>query len=245
MLLSRVMWRRGFGRRVIRLASGPSSSAAASEVACQENADASSKVFILGVLGNEYPLFNRSLGYCCWSKMKSRSQSSFASLAALQERKRTGVGGEGEGEGRASISILSPNLSSSLHRIPRRDINLGSDLYSDVFDGESPAVHVKGFDEDGHFVMGNGTTLRGSLLCYSGKVFVWEGIKSVCDISCNSLSILRAVKPKPDLLVIGYGHKEARGEDGAASLSEKARRMLYDLNISFELASACGHQNSL
>jgi NADH dehydrogenase [ubiquinone] 1 alpha subcomplex assembly factor 3 len=106
-------------------------------------------------------------------------------------------------------------------------------MYSDVFDGESPAVHVKGFDEDGHFVMGNGSTLRGSLLCYSGKVFVWERVKSAQDISCDALSLLRAVKPKPDILVVGYGVKGERGS--SASLSDEVRRFLYELNISFEL----------
>ena len=123
-----------------------------------------------------------------------------------------------------------------LDKVQTRDINLGNEYYSDVFDGESPAVHVKGYDEVGHFVLGNGSVLRRPLVCYAGKVFVWEaGAKSSSlEITPRSLSVLRAVKPKPDILVVGYGDREA-SRGAASTLTEGARRLLRDLNVSLEL----------
>ena len=131
----------------------------------------------------------------------------------------------------------TPPPQHHLHKVQTRDINLGNEYYSDVFDGESPAVHVKGYDEVGHFVLGNGSVLRRPLVCYAGKVFVWEaGAKSSSskEITPGSLSVLRAVKPKPDILVVGYGDREA-SRGAASTLTEGARRLLRDLNVSLEL----------
>ena len=105
-----------------------------------------------------------------------------------------------------------------------RDINLGNEYYSDVFDGEEPAVRVKGFDERGRFVLGNGLVLKTPILCYGGKVFVWEdaaglgetGAFNLEGIEPADLSVLRAVKPKPDILVVGSGERR-RGPPAAAA----------------------------
>ena len=128
----------------------------------------------------------------------------------------------------------TPSPQHHQHLVQTRDINLGNEYYSDVFDGESPAVHVKGYDEVGHIVLGNGSVLRRPLVCYAGKVFVWEAGASSSEITTGSLSVLRAVKPKPDILVVGYGDREA-SRGAASTLTEGARRLLRDLNVSLEL----------
>ena len=112
----------------------------------------------------------------------------------------------------------------------KRFINLGNEFYSDVLDGEEPAVHVKGYDANGNFVMANGQVVRSPLVCYGGKVFVWRGVGELDDVTERKLSLLRAVKPKPDILVVGAG-KTA----GKARLEEDVRKMLYDLNVSVEV----------
>jgi len=111
-------------------------------------------------------------------------------------------------------------------------INLGSDLYSDVFDGESPALHLKGFNEDGKFILGNGAALQGPLVCYGGKVFIWGPVADVTDICCDKLTILEIIKPKPDILLIGYGKARANVSN---TLSESVRRFLHERSINFEL----------
>ena len=78
----------------------------------------------------------------------------------------------------------------------KRSINLGSEFYSDVLDGEEPAVHVKGYDANGNFVMANGQVVRSPLVCYGGKVFVWRGVGELDDVTERKLSLLRAVKPR-------------------------------------------------
>jgi len=118
----------------------------------------------------------------------------------------------------------------------RRWINVGSELYSDVLDGEEPGVHVKGYDQEGRFVMGDGRVIKSPLLCYSGKVFVWRGVETVKDVTPEKLSLLRAVKPKPDILVLGSGSGSGAGLGSSAiRLSECVRRALYDQNISVEV----------
>ena len=106
-------------------------------------------------------------------------------------------------------------------------------------------MRVKGFDERGRFVLGNGLVLKTPILCYGGKVFVWEaaaglgetGAFNLEGIEPADLSVLRAVKPKPDILVVGSGERR-RGPPAAgtkAKLSESVRELLYGLNVSVEL----------
>ncbi len=112
---------------------------------------------------------------------------------------------------------------------PRRSINLGSEHYSDVLGGdEESAAVLRGYTEDGFLLGESQAPLKGALLCFERRCFVWDGVRGVGGIDRDKLAILSAVKPKPDILVVGTGKRGT----GAGGLSADVRRMLYDANIS-------------
>mmetsp|Transcript_14254 Transcript_14254/g.35918 ORF Transcript_14254/g.35918 Transcript_14254/m.35918 type:complete len:193 (+) Transcript_14254:68-646(+) len=157
-----------------------------------------------------------------------------ATVARLLRRSSGALGG-GLAANAAWVGFgAGGGLSGEVARLrsgpPRRWINLGSEHYSDVLggDGEAPAV-LRGYTEDGFLLGDAAAPIKGALLCFERRCFVWDGVRGVDGIDRDKLAILRAVKPKPDILVVGCGK---RGAKGAGALSADVRRMLYDDNIS-------------
>ena len=56
----------------------------------------------------------------------------------------------------------------------------------------------------------NGVVTPGSLLLYEGAVLGWA-VGSVAEVGRASLALVRVVRPKPDILVLGLGAGMPRG----------------------------------
>ncbi|GAQ78783.1 hypothetical protein KFL_000190020 [Klebsormidium nitens] len=63
-------------------------------------------------------------------------------------------------------------------------------------------VNIDAYDETGFVV--DGVDIRGAIVCFGNSTFRWN-VSSIADVTPDSLAIFEAIRPAPELLVLGCG----------------------------------------